>query len=145
MKLINNTNIRIYYYIPENQWYGFLNFGQQLETNKEVVSFLSVEEWKNHINTVLGTDTWLNENLKKELEETIQYSNIGYLTPYNFRLSVNDDTDFMLDELLASNIDPVYIKSASGDKYPLSRHDLILLADQYKIDKPLYLAVVEGK
>ena len=147
MKLINNTNKHTYYYISQDQVFGFLNFGQQLETNREVVSFSSVEEWKNHINTALGTDTWLNENLKKELEEqtkdTAKHSDVGYLTPYNFRLPVNDETDSILEELLAFNKDPVYIKSYSGDSYYLSRNDLILLVDQYKIDKPLYLAMVE--
>jgi hypothetical protein len=149
MRLINNVNKHIYYYISENQSYGFLNFGQQLETNKVVISFLSVEEWKNHINTSLGTDTWLNENLKKELEEqtkdTAKHSDVGYLTPYNFRLPVNNETDSQLNQLLSSNTDPVRITAMSGDIYTLSRDDLVSLIDQYTKDKPLYLAVLEGK
>ena len=147
MKLINNTNKYIYYYISYNQNYGFLNFGQQLETNREIVSFSSVEEWKNHINTALGTDTWLNENLKKELEEqakdTAKHSDVGYLTAYNIRLSVNDETDSQLNQLLSSNTDPVRITAMSGDVYTLSRDDLVSLIDQYRKDKPLYLAMVE--
>lgn len=147
MKLINNTNKHIYYYIPQDKSYGFLNFGQQLETNREVVSFLLVEEWKNHVNTALGTDTWLNENLKKELEEqakdTAKHSDVGYLTVYNIRLPVNDETDFQLNQLLSSNTDPVRITAMSGDAYTLSRDDLVSLIDQYTKDKPLYLAMVD--
>jgi hypothetical protein len=137
----------MYYYISDNQSYGFLNFGQQLETNRGVVSFLSEEEWKNHVNTALGTDTWLNENLKKELEEqnkeTEKHNDIGYLTAYNFRLLVNDKTDSQLNQLLSSNTDPVKITALSGDVYTLSKVDLISLIDQYTKDKPLYLAMVE--
>jgi hypothetical protein len=137
----------MYYYISENQSYGFLNFGQQLETNRNVVSFLSAEEWKNHINTTLGTDTWLNENLKKELEEQnkdiAKHSDIGYLTAYNFRLPVNEETDSKLNQLLSSNTDPVRITAMSGDVYTLSKADLVSLINQYTKDKPLYLAMVE--
>jgi hypothetical protein len=147
MKLINNTNKHIYYYISQDQSYGFLNFGQQLETNRNVVSFLSAEEWKNHINTTLGTDTWLNENLKKELEEqskdTAKHSDVGYLTAYNFRLPVNEETDSKLNQLLSSNTDPVRITAMSGDVYTLSKDNLVSLIDQYTKDKPLYLAMVE--
>lgn len=147
MKLINNINKHIYYYISQDQSYGFLNFGQQLETNREVVSFLSAEEWKNHINTTLGTDTWMNENLKKELEEqtkdTTKHSDVGYLTAYNFRLPVNEETDSQLNRLLSSNTDPVRITVMSGDVYTLSKDDLVSLIDQYTKDKPLYLAMVE--
>jgi hypothetical protein len=131
--------------MSDNQSYGFLNFGQQLETNIGVISFLSVEEWKNHVNAALGNDTWLNENLKKELEEQTEYSDVGYLTPYNFRLPVNDETDIMLEQLLASNKDPVRISAMSSDVYVLNRDDLVSLIDQYTKDKLLYLAVLEGK
>jgi hypothetical protein len=147
MRLINNISKCIYYYISENQSYGFLSFGQQLETNRNIVSFLSVEEWKNHINTELATDTWLNENLKKELEEqakdTAKHSDVGYLTAYNFRLPVNDQTDSQLNQLLSSNTDPVRITALSGDVYALSKADLVSLIDQYTKDKPLYLGMVE--
>ena len=145
MKLINNSQKRMYYYISENQSYGFLNFGQQLETNRGFISFVSVEEWKNHVNAALGNDTWLNKNLKKELEEQTGYSDVGYLTPYNFRLPVNDETDSQLNQLLSSNTDPVRITAMSGDVYVLNRDDLVSLIDQYTKDKPLYLAVLEGK
>jgi len=145
MRLINNISKCMYYYMSDNQSYGFLNFGQQLETNIGVISFLSVEEWKNHVNAALGNDTWLNENLKKELEEQTEYSDVGYLTPYNFRLPVNDETDIMLEQLLASNKDPVRISAMSSDVYVLNRDDLVSLIDQYTKDKLLYLAVLEGK
>jgi hypothetical protein len=143
MKLINNTNKHIYYYISQNQSYGFLNFGQQIETNRNIISFLSAEEWKSHVNTELGTDTWLNEDLKKQLEEQIEYNDIGYLTQYNFRLPVNDETDSQLSQLISSNTDSVRITALSGDTYTLSRADLVSLIDQYTKDKPLYLAMVE--
>ena len=147
MKLINNSQKYMYYYIPENQSYGFLNFGQQLETNRGFISFLSVEEWKNHVNAALGNDSWLSENFKKELEEqakdTAKNSDVGYLTPYNFRLPVNDETDSKLNQLLSSNTDPVRITAMSGDVYTLSKDDLVSLIDQYTKDKPLYLAMVD--
>jgi hypothetical protein len=147
MKLINNTCSVIYYYIPANKIYGLLPFGQQLETLDDIVSFSKIEEWKNYINTALGTDTWLNENLKKDLEEQnkdiAKHSDVGYLTAYNFRLPVNEETDSQLNRLLSSNTDPVRITVMSGDVYTLSKDDLVSLIDQYTKDKPLYLAMVE--
>lgn len=143
MKLINNTYPTLYYYIPSNKTYGLLNFGQQIETLDSVLSFNNKEEWKTHINNELGTDTWLNDSLKLQLEDNNKYIDSGYLTNFNFRLDVNDATDNMLNELLTCGKDPINIRARSGDTYTISRSDLINIITQYQIDKPLYLTIVE--
>jgi hypothetical protein len=146
MKLINNTRSVIYYYIPANKIYGLLPFGQQLEVLDSIVSFNNIDEWKNEINRELATDTWFDDNLKNsasELDSKLKYEDNGYLTYYNFRLPVSDYTDHILDELILSNSDPVTLKAWSGDKYSINREDLIKLTNQYKLDKNLYLAMVE--
>lgn len=145
MKLINSTTPILYYYISTNKNPGILYFGQQVETLEPILSFVNIDEWKNHINNELATDTWFDDSLKQQIEEidnSKKYTDQGYLTYYNFRLSMNDETEELLDSLIASDTDPVSIKAFSGDTYTISRADLIKLTKQYKTDKPLYLAMV---
>jgi len=149
MKLINNTSHVLYYYIPHAKIYNLLYFGQQLETMYNIVSFKDSDEWIKYVSDELKNTTWLTDDIKKSIEDmknsTVKYHDYGYLTPYHFRLNVNDDTDNMLDNAIASNQDPVEIKTGSGDKLSISRDKLIDLTNQYKLDKPLYLSMVEEK
>lgn len=146
MKLVNNTHQAIYYYIPISKVYGLLYFGEQLETLDTILSFRDVDEWKNHINTELATDTWFDDGLKQQvadLDSSKKYPDNGYLTNYNFRLSMGDEMEKILDDLINSNADPISLKAFSGDIYTIDRTDLIKIINQYKIDKPLYLAMVD--
>lgn len=146
MKLINNTLHILGYYIPTNKIAGLLSFGQQIETLETILSFTDIDEWKNHINNELGTDTWFDDSFKQTIDQidtTKKYTDTGYITSYSFRLSMNDETEHLLDTLIASHNDPVTLRVFSGDKCTISRSDLIKLTEQYKIDKPLYLAMIE--
>jgi hypothetical protein len=88
----------------------------------------------------------LNDNIKNNLalSENTVYADVGYLTQYNFRLAVNDETDQYLDSLLASEDDRIQITAMSGDKYRLNKNDFINLVQQYKLDKPLYLNIIKS-
>lgn len=140
MKVINNIQPYLLYYIPDKQHYGILPFGCQIESYSNIVTLVDIDEWKNSINTMLGTDTWFDENKFQEELSNIKPQNIGYLTPYGFRLSVDNDNAQYLDSLLSDN-DMVTIDTL-GDQYTLSMDDYKILLDQYKQDKPLYLNTI---
>jgi uncharacterized protein YciU (UPF0263 family) len=146
MKLINNTYKILYIYLNNKQIADCLLFGQQIESNDDIKVFTEENAWKNYVNEQIGNDTWLNDNIKNNLalSENTVYADVGYLTQYNFRLAVNDETDQYLDSLLASEDDRIQITAMSGDKYRLNKNDFINLVQQYKLDKPLYLNIIKS-
>jgi uncharacterized protein YciU (UPF0263 family) len=146
MRLINNTYKILYIYLNNKQIADCLLFGQQIESNDDIKVFTEENAWKNYVNEQIGNDTWLNDNIKNNLalSENTVYADVGYLTQYNFRLAVNDETDQYLDSLLASEDDHIQITAMSGDKYHLNKNEFINLVQQYKLDKPLYLNIIKS-
>jgi len=146
MKLINNTYKILYIYLNNKQIADCLLFGQQTESNDDIKVFTEENAWKNYVNEQIGNDTWLNDNIKNNLalSENTVYADVGYLTQYNFRLAVNDETEQYLDALLASEDDHIQITAMSGDKYHLNKNEFINLVQQYKLDKPLYLNIIKS-
>lgn len=144
MKLCNNTHKYLFYYISNQQLYGILSFGCQIESSQQIIAFHDLEAWKNYITEQLGNSSWYNEEQIQATIAAMVVSNNGYLTQYGYRLRVDTTTEQKLDQLLLSNDNTIVFTTMSGDVASLQREDFIDMVNQYKIDKPLYLAVLES-
>jgi len=146
MKIINNTYKILYIYLFNKRSVGLLFFSQQIESEDDIKVFTTENEWINYVNDQIGNDTWFNEEIKAQikLSENMPCIDIGYLTQYNFRLSVNDQTEQHLEYLSGLDNSTIELASMYGDKYYLNKNEFMKLFEQYKLDKPLYLNLVKS-
>jgi hypothetical protein len=143
MRLINNTNKILYYYIEEIKYPNILYFSQQIESIHDIKSFIDRNDWINYVNSSIGDESWLSEELKNVVLPE-KFEDLGYLTKYDFRLSVDDETENNLCKLISSNDQIVEVTSNTGHLYQLSKNDFMELLYEYSNDKPLYLQIIKG-